>query len=280
MRLFIAEKPSLARAIAAVLGEPQQKKKNHIICQGGREIIAWCAGHILSLAPPDAYDAAYKSWRLEHLPIVPALWQHRVVAQELYQTIKALLATADAVVHAGDPDREGQLLVEEVLERIGYTGPVERLLIHDLNPQAVKKALGALQPNAHFRPLYAAALARQRADWLYGLNATRLYTLKAQEGGYEGLLSVGRVQTPLLRLIVDREAQIRAFSPKPYYVVEALLQSEKGPFVATVYKSGCTITREDAGAKPAASGASAGKTFLKKKTKTAKPKNSQKGRPR
>lgn len=125
------------------------------------------------------------------------------------------------MVQAGDPDREGQLLIDEVLVFLGYRGAVDRLLVSDLNPPAVRKALGEMQSNARFRGLYEAALARQRADWLYGMNLTRLYTLLGRARGYDGVLSVGRVQTPLLGLIVRRDREIETFKSRPYFVIQA-----------------------------------------------------------
>jgi DNA topoisomerase-3 len=227
MRLFIAEKPSLARAIAEALPGPKERAKTHIACGDGN-VVAWCAGHILETATPEAYGAQYKHWRLGDLPIIPREWKLDVSTPELLKSIRTLLKRATRVVHAGDPDREGQLLVDEVLHFLRYTGPVERLLIRDLSPDAVRRQLGALEPNAKYRPLYESALARQRADWLYGMNMTRLYTLLGQASGYQGVLSVGRVQTPLLGLIVARDRAIADFRPAPYYVVGATLRSERG----------------------------------------------------
>ena len=232
MRLFIAEKPSLARAIADVLPGPRLRRDGYFQC-GPDDAVAWCAGHILELAPPDAYDSGYKQWRLDHLPIVPKAWKLAVSAPDLLKTIKSLLPRASRVVHAGDPDREGQLLVDEVLEFLGYRGPVDRLLVSDLSPPAVKKAVADLQSNSRYRGLYEAALARQRADWLYGINLTRLYTLLGRAGGYDGLLSVGRVQTPLLGLVVRRDLEIERFQARTYYVVRADVQCTDGRFTAT-----------------------------------------------
>jgi DNA topoisomerase-3 len=240
LRLFIAEKPSLARAIADVLPAPHQRRDGYIECGGGN-VVAWCAGHILELADPEAYRPEYKTWAVEHLPIVPDAWKLSVTAPDLYKTIKSLLPKAREVVHAGDPDREGQLLVDEVLEHLAYRGPVSRILISDLNPAAVKKALAQLQPNAKFKGLYDAARARQRADWLYGLNLTRLYTVLGRAGGHDGILSVGRVQTPLLGLVVRRDLEIEGFTPKPYFVLNAAVSSPSAPFSAT------WVPGEDAG---------------------------------
>ena len=227
MRLFIAEKPSLARAIADALPAPQKRERLHIEC-GGRDVVAWCAGHILQTAPPEAYGAEYKTWRLEHLPIAPRTWKLEASSPDLLKSIARLLKSAERVVHAGDPDREGQLLVDEVLQFLGYRGPVDRLLVSDLSFEAVRRQLDALEPNAKYRPLYESALARQRADWLYGLNMTRLYTLLGRAAGYKGVLSVGRVQTPLLGLVVARDRAIAAFRPVAYYVAAAEVRAGGG----------------------------------------------------
>src|ERR1700677_865105 len=227
MRLFIAEKPSLARAIADALAAPQKRGRLHIECGGG-DVVAWCAGYILQTAPPEAYGEELKAWRLEHLPVVPKGWKLEVSAPELVDSLARLLKGAERVVHAGDPDREGQLLVDEVLHFLGYRGPVDRLLVRDLSPDAVRRQLQAVEPNAKYRPLYESALARQRADWLYGMNMTRLYTLLGRVAGYDGVLSVGRVQTPLLGLIVARDRAIAEFRPLPYYVLEAEVRAGGG----------------------------------------------------
>jgi DNA topoisomerase-3 len=143
-----------------------------------------------------------------------------------------LLPRVEVVVNAGDPDREGQLLVDEVLEFLGYRGRVERVLISDLNATAVRRALADAKPNSSFRALYEAALGRQRADWLFGINMTRLYTVLGRDGGYEGTLSVGRVQTPLLGLIVRRDLEIENFIPKPYFSLVADVAGAAQPFAA------------------------------------------------
>lgn len=232
MRLIIAEKPSLARAIADVLPKPHETKGSAIYC-GKEDVVAWCAGHIMELAPPSVYDREYQTWSLAKLPIVPKVWQLQVKTPELFNNIKGLIAKANIVVHAGDPDREGQLLVDEVLTSIGFKGPVKRLLIQDLNPTAVKKALHDLRDNHDFIGLSKSAEARSKADWLYGLNMTRLYTQLGKMGGYQELLSVGRVQTPLLGLIVRRDLAIESFKPVSHYLFKVTIVKDNQAFKAT-----------------------------------------------
>ena len=136
-----------------------------------------------------------------------------------------ILKQADQIIHAGDPDREGQLLVDEVLHYCQTAktklSQCQRLLVSDLNTNAIKKALGKLQSNGNFAPLSRSALARSRADWLFGMNLTRAYTLKGKQVGYQGVLSIGRVQTPILGMVVKREQEINAFIPHDFYQVEA-----------------------------------------------------------
>ena len=228
MILYIAEKPSLGRAIAAVLPKPQHKEAGCIRLANG-DVVSWCIGHLLQQAEPEDYSPDYKRWQMAPLPIVPEKWLLKVrkSAEQQLNVLKRLLRQADQIVHAGDPDREGQLLVDEVLAYCGVSADklagTQRLLINDLNPPAVSRALKKLQPNKHFAALSTSALARSRADWLYGLNMTRAYTLQGQKAGYQGVLSVGRVQTPVLGLVVKRDQQIADFCSATYYQVRAEL---------------------------------------------------------
>ncbi|MCE9663436.1 DNA topoisomerase III [Halomonas sp. M5N1S17] len=219
MRLIIAEKPSLARAIADAL--PGSARREEGALHAGDTVVTWCLGHLLEQAPPDAYDPAYKQWRLDHLPILPERWKlaPRPKARGQLAVIRRLLKGAREVVHAGDPDREGQLLVQEVIEHLGWKGPVSRLLVSDLNRPAVARSLARLEDNSRYHALYRAAESRARADWLYGINLTRAWTLTGRQAGHEGVLSVGRVQTPVLGLVVRRDAEIRDFVPYPFHVL-------------------------------------------------------------
>ncbi|MDI5892294.1 DNA topoisomerase III [Halomonas rhizosphaerae] len=228
MRLIIAEKPSLARAIAEALpGSPRRDDGALVV---GETTVTWCLGHLLEQAPPDAYDPALKQWRLDQLPILPGRWKlmPRPKARGQLAVIRRLLKSAREVVHAGDPDREGQLLVQEVIEHLGWKGPVSRLLVSDLNRPAVQRALARLEDNGRFAPLYRAAQCRARADWLYGINLTRAWTLTGRQAGHDGVLSVGRVQTPVLGLVVRRDAEIRDFVPRPFFVLWADLAVAQG----------------------------------------------------
>ncbi|MDJ0088441.1 DNA topoisomerase III [Pantoea allii] len=226
MRLFIAEKPSLGRAIADVLPKPHRRGDGFIAC-GNDQIVTWCVGHLLEQAQPDVYDSRYARWSLADLPIIPEKWrlQPRPSVAKQLKVVEGLLAQADEVVHAGDPDREGQLLVDEVLDYLQLPAEkrskVQRCLINDLNPQAVERAINRLRENREFIPLCVSALARARADWLYGINMTRAWTLLGRNAGYDGVLSVGRVQTPVLGLVVRRDEEIANFVPKDYFEVKA-----------------------------------------------------------
>ncbi|MCW4152853.1 DNA topoisomerase III [Halomonas sp. 18H] len=228
MRLIIAEKPSLARAIANALPNSPRQEEGALVA--GDTTVTWCLGHLLEQAPPDAYDPALKTWRLDSLPILPDEWRlmPRPKAKGQLGVIRRLLKSATQVVHAGDPDREGQLLVQEVIEYLGWKRDVARLLVSDLNVPAVKRALARLEDNRRYASLYQAAQARARADWLYGINLTRAWTLVGRQAGHDGVLSVGRVQTPVLGLVVRRDAEIRDFTPVPFFVLWADLAVARG----------------------------------------------------
>lgn len=232
MRLFIAEKPSLARAVADVLPKPHTRGDGYIQC-GENDVVTWCIGHLLEQAPPEAYDERFKKWRMETLPIVPEQWK-LVPKKETYkqlQAVEKLVKKADVLVNAGDPDREGQLLVDELFSYLNVSSEkrqqIQRCLVSDLNPNAVKRSIERLQNNKDFVPLATSALARARADWLYGINMSRAYTIQGQWAGYKGVLSVGRVQTPVLGLIVRRDLEIENFVPKDYFEVFAHIHDPK-----------------------------------------------------
>ncbi|STO58031.1 DNA topoisomerase 3 [Grimontia hollisae] len=252
-RLFIAEKPSLGRAIVAALPKPHKNHEGYVVAGNG-DTVTWCIGHLLEQAEPEAYDEKYKTWRLDDLPILPSQWilKPRKSATKQLGVVKKLLRQFDDIVHAGDPDREGQLLVDEVFSHAKLPDAkkkrIQRLLINDLNTSAVKKALSALRSNAEFIPLSVSALARSRADWLYGMNMSRAYTLLGKQAGYQGVLSVGRVQTPVLGLVVRRDREIEAFVPKPFYQLDAVIPYQGSDILARWQPSeACQPWQDDEG---------------------------------
>lgn len=230
MKLYIAEKPSLGRAIAAALPKPQKNHQGYIELGNG-DVVSWCIGHILEQANPENYDPAFKKWQMAHLPIVPEQWQLKPKTQTRAQLtiLRKLVKQADEIIHAGDPDREGQLLVDEVIDFLKVSAQkkqnIKRLLVSDLNLPAVRRSLANMQSNQLFMPLSISALARSRADWLYGINLTRAYTIQGQKAGFNSVLSVGRVQTPLLGLVVRRQQEIDNFVAKDFFDVHAHLTS-------------------------------------------------------
>jgi DNA topoisomerase-3 len=224
--VYLCEKPSQARDIARVLGA--KRRSDGCIEDGGGTTVTWCFGHLLEMVPPDGYDPAYKHWALATLPIVPQRWKLTVRkdARKQYATVARLVKQASRVVIATDADREGETIAREVLERCGYRGPVQRLWLSALDDASIRKALGQMMPGAQTEPLYQAGLARARADWLVGMNLTRAYTVAGRAAGGDGVLSVGRVQTPTLRLVVDRDRDIDAFVPAPYFGVVITAETE------------------------------------------------------
>ena len=232
MRLYIAEKPSMARELAACLKNPQTGN-GYIKTAGG--VVTWLVGHVLRQVEPDGYDPKYKSWRAEDLPIVPEIWKLEVNPSTLkqFQIVKHLISQADEIIHAGDPDREGQLLVDEVLDYVGNKKPVKRILLNALDETSILRANSNLRDNKEFFNLKQSALARSRADWLIGMNLSRAYTLAARRRGYSNLvLPIGRVKTPTLGLIVRREREILNFKPVDFFTIKAMFAHENGNFVA------------------------------------------------
>ncbi|TNV88646.1 DNA topoisomerase III, partial [Xylella fastidiosa] len=184
----------------------------------GHDTITWCFGHMLEQAEPDAYisedvplnpKTGKKIWRVEELPIIPETWimQPREDAKAQLEVIKRLLKKATEIVNAGDPDREGQLLVDEVLEYFDCHKSVQRFWVSAQDSVSVQRGLAALRSNTEYQGFANAARARSRADWLIGINFSRAYTLRAQRGGSRALLTIGRVQTPTLALVVMRDRE-------------------------------------------------------------------------
>lgn len=216
MRVILAEKPSVAQSIAAVLGADQ--KKNGYL-QGKNDLVSWCIGHLIELAPPEIYDARYAKWRREDLPIVPGAWECVVSdgTKKQFAVLKELLnrADVDEVVCATDAGREGELIFRMVYEKTGCIKPFKRLWISSLEESAIRAGFQALKPGTAYDALYRAALCRAQADWLVGINGTRLYSWL-----YGTKLNVGRVMTPTLAMVVQREKEIAAFQVERFYTVQ------------------------------------------------------------
>ena len=246
MRLFIAEKPNLGKAIANGLGNGH-KDNGCIRC--GNDVVTWCFGHMLEPAYPQDYKPEYAQWRREHLPIIPTSWKYTIKRSTAAQLklIGKLLGEAASVVNAGDPDREGQLLVDEVLEHFKYHGPVTRIWLPSLDDRSVQLALKNITDNAPNAPLRDAARARMLADWLVGMNATRALTIAGREAGRGEVLSLGRVQTPTLALVVARDRGIASFKSIDYLVLRVCLVHAAGAFTATFVPSDTQVGLDSSG---------------------------------
>lgn len=219
MRLFIAEKPELGRAIAEGLDGNYKSGEGYI--QKGDNIVTWAFGHILELAKPEEYDEKYKLWKLEDLPLPIKEFKY-LPKKESKKQLKIIcdLIHSDkitSIVNCGDADDEGQILVDEIIQYSKTSKPVFRVLINDLTPKAVKEEIAKIKPNADFKGMSERGFARSQADWIVGINLTRAYTIMARKNGYEGVLSVGRVQTPILSLIVNRDKEFENFKSINYY---------------------------------------------------------------
>ncbi|EMT5111249.1 DNA topoisomerase 3 [Campylobacter jejuni] len=219
MRLFIAEKPELGRAIAEGLDGNYKSGEGYI--QKGDNIVTWAFGHILELAKPEEYDEKYKLWKLEDLPLPIKEFKY-LPKKESKKQLKIIcdLIHSDkitSIVNCGDADDEGQILIDEIVQYSKTSKPVFRVLINDLTPKAVKEEIAKIKPNADFKGMSERGFARSQADWIVGINLTRAYTIMARKNGYEGILSVGRVQTPILALIVNRDKEFENFKSINYY---------------------------------------------------------------
>lgn len=232
MRLFLAEKPSVGREISKYL--PGKRENHDGYISHGEDVVTWAFGHMLRQAAPDDYDEKYIRWNANDLPIVPEEWKLLITESSAKQfaIIKRLLERCDSVVHAGDPDREGQLLIDEILVYLGIDKPVERILINALDEKSMKDALGDLRDNKDFYNLRQSALARARADWLVGMNLSRAYTIAARRQGHKVTFPIGRVKTPTLALVVRREEELATFQPVEYYTIEGTYAHENGLFKA------------------------------------------------
>ena len=232
MRVFLCEKPSQGKDIARVLGAGQRGNGCY---SGAGVVVTWCIGHLVEAVPPEGYGEQYKRWAIEQLPILPERWrvEPKAATAAQFKVVQQLVAKAGELVIATDADREGEMIAREIIDLCGYHGPIQRLWLSALNDASIRKALGALKPSAETLPLYYSALARSRADWLIGMNLSRLFTLLGRQAGYTGVLSVGRVQTPTLKLVVDRDREIARFVSVPYWAVDVLLSHAGRSFTAS-----------------------------------------------
>lgn len=220
--VLIAEKPSVGKTLAAWLAKtfhhtPRTVGRTHI--EVGPYQVSWLFGHVLENVEPHLYDPRYKNWKASDLPIIPDAWQlaPKADAMDQIRALKTLLKGATEVIGLGDPDQEGQLLQDEFLRWAGNKAPVKRLWLSATDDASIDKAWKAMKANSHYEGYYWSALARSHADWLAGINLSRACTLASRANGGNAVLSIGRVQTPTLALIVQREKEIRAFKPTNYF---------------------------------------------------------------
>ena len=260
-QLVIAEKPSVARSIAAVIGADE---KQNGYWQGGGYLVSWCIGHLVSFAEAGQYDEKYCKWQYEDLPILPQPWQFIVPDEkkQQFEVLRALLnrPDVDSVTAATDAGREGELIFRFVYQMAGCTKPVKRLWISSMEDAAIREGFANLRPDSDYDALYQSALCRAKADWLVGINATRLFSVL-----YHKTLTVGRVQTPTLKMLVDRDAKILRFQKEKYYTVGIHSGSLKAD-------SGCIADAETANSlKEKCTSAVAVCTSVKREKKTEQP---------
>lgn len=260
-QLVIAEKPSVARSIAAVIGATEKQTG---YWQGGGYLVSWCIGHLVSFAEAGQYDKKYCKWKYEDLPILPQPWQFIVPDEkkQQFEAVRALLnrPDVDSVTAATDAGREGELIFRLVYQMAGCTKPVKRLWVSSMEDAAIREGFANLRPDSDYDALYQSALCRAKADWLVGINATRLFSVL-----YHKTLTVGRVQTPTLKMLVDRDAKILRFQKEKYYTVGIQSGSLKAD-------SGRIASMDEADTlKNACAGAPAICTSIKREKKTEQP---------
>jgi DNA topoisomerase III len=235
MKVCIAEKPSVAREIASVLGA---NTKHNGYYEGNGYVVTYTFGHLCTLFEPNDYKSNWKSWDLNNLPMLPNKFKTKVVANDgikkQFNIIKTLFKKASLIINCGDAGQEGELIQRWVIDQSGYKGIVKRLWISSLTTEAIKEGFNNLKPSEDYDNLYYAGFSRAIGDWLLGMNATRLFTLK--HGGYKQVLSIGRVQTPTLAMLVNRYKEIENFKPLPYWELqtiykETVFNCEEGRFL-------------------------------------------------
>ena len=252
MIVCIAEKPSVARDIAEVLGA-REKKDGYI--EGNGYQVTWTFGHLCTLKEPHEYTPQWKSWRLDSLPMIPPRFGIKLISNPTYErqfhVIERLMQAADMIINCGDAGQEGELIQRWVMQKAGARCPVKRLWISSLTEESIREGFASLHEAKEYQPLYEAGLSRAIGDWLLGMNATRLYTMKYGQRGQ--VLSIGRVQTPTLALIVNRQLEIEHFTPRQYWELRTVYRDTT--FAALVRKTDEELAREaekqKAAAKPA-----------------------------
>ena len=220
MKLYICEKPSQAKDLARNLKIISLRGKSDKGFLGNNNVaVTWAIGHLIQQLEPDEIDSKYQKWVLDDLPIVPKIWKMKpnVKTKKQLKVVGDLLKNTDHVVIATDGDREGEVIGRELLDYFNWSGTIERLWLTALDDSSIQKALNNIKQGVETQPLYEAGLARARADWMVGMSTTRALSIKAKQQGYQGVLSVGRVQTPTLAIVVNRDLEIEQFKSKDYY---------------------------------------------------------------
>ena len=239
MKVCIAEKPSVAREIASVLGA---NTKHDGYFEGNGYAVTYTFGHLCTLKEPNDYKPHWKSWDLNNLPMLPEKFETKVVEnsgiQKQFKIVKSLFDKAEVVINCGDAGQEGELIQRWVMNEANYKGEVQRLWISSLTTEAIKEGFENLKPSENYDNLFYAGFSRAIGDWLLGMNATRLYTVK--HGGYKQVLSIGRVQTPTLAMVVDRWKEIENFKPQPYWELQTLYRE-----TLFSYEDGRFLKKED-----------------------------------
>lgn len=234
MKLFLCEKPSQGQDIGKILGT-SRRNDGYLTNSDNSICVTWGFGHLVEQYQPEDYDPAYKKWTFETLPIIPKQWAvaAKKESKKQYNTVIKLLKQAKSLVIATDADREGEMIARELVDLANFRGHIQRLWLSALDEASIRKALSSLKDNQETLPLYYAGLGRSRADWLIGMNFSRLFTLLAQQKGYQGPpLSVGRVQSPTLAMVVNRDKEIANFVPLSHYALAVHFNAHGRSFIA------------------------------------------------
>lgn len=233
MQLYICEKPSQAKDLARNL-QINDRKDGYVSSPKGDTIVTWCFGHLLELYAPNQYDPKYEKWNIEDLPIFPTIWKFSVKSSvgKQYKVVTDLIKKASEVVISTDFDREGEAIARTLLDRVKFNGKIRRLCLTALDDRSILKALTTIKDGKETENMYQAALTRSRADWLVGMNLSRLFSLIAQSSGSRDVVSIGRVQTPTVALVVERDNTIAQFKSIPFYEINVLLSGGAVSYLA------------------------------------------------